>query len=157
MSENNKENKSNLIWTIGCLIVVIVFLLAFILFDKSSTESQIIGYLSFASLILSILLSIFAILFSYYSSGQIDSKLGQMENAVSKIEKSNESLSRSYISFIESLLLIREKLGSIDAKQQYGDTQNKNTQLTESFTNVSNPPESQNNKAEAEAEAETTQ
>lgn len=145
MSENNIENKlskSNYKWTIGCLSAGIVFLVAFILFDKASTESQIIGYLSFASLLLSILLSIFAILFSYYSSGQIDSKLGQMEDAVSKIEKSNESLSSSYTSFIESLLLIREKLGSIDAKQQYGGEQNKNFQQIDAYPKVSNPPSS---------------
>ena len=126
-----RRNKSrinpNVIWVIVILSMIIVLLLSVILNCYVSDASEILRFLSYTSTILSILLSIFAILFTYFSSMQLDQKIAEIDNAVTEIKAVNNQLSTSNQTLVSTLVSMHEKIGNIEARQggnKYEDNEN---------------------------------
>lgn len=137
MSLLKKHNNSvNIIWTIIILSIIIVLLLAFILLDKVLCAERIVKYLSYTSTLLSILLSVFAILFSYYSSNKLDLQISAINVAVEEIKATNNLLNQSNQTLVQTLISMHEKLGHIEANQ----AEEKNSQTPTAPTN--NPDDS---------------
>lgn len=70
-------------WIVGTMGVIIIALTAFILTKRVIGVKVIVDYISFASLLLSIILSIFAILFTHSSNSLIKSivlRIAQLEH-----------------------------------------------------------------------------
>lgn len=112
----NKINP-NIVWTIVVLAIAIVALVSSILLNWVYCADKILKYLSFASTLLSILLSVFAILFSYISSSKLDGQIADINKAVELIKNSNDQLSLSNQLLVQTLFSMHEKLGQIEARQ----------------------------------------
>lgn len=70
---------------------------------------------------LSILLSIFAILFSFLSSNKLDKQIADINVAVEEIKATNTQLGQSNQTLVTTLIAMHEKLGHIEANQENGN------------------------------------
>lgn len=112
----NKKNP-NLIWIISSLCLIIILLVATLLLDKVLCAERIVKYLSYTSTLLSIVLSIFAILFSYYSSIKLDQQITSINAAVEVIKATNNQIGQSNQTLVSTLFAMHEKLGHLEANQ----------------------------------------
>lgn len=126
------RNSVNIIWIITVLSIIIVLLFAFILLDRVLCAERIVKYLSYTSTLLSILLSVFAILFSYYSSNKLDLQISEINVAVEEIKATNNLLNQSNQTLVQTLISMHEKLGHIEANQ----TDGKNNQTPSAPDNI---------------------
>ena len=117
--------KVNVIWAISILVSFIIFLVVYILCNKVVGADKIINYISNASLLLSIVLSIFAIQYTYYSNIQIQSQFEKINSAASHIEGTSVELSHINRKLDESIEEILQKLGTMDTKMDNLSTNNK--------------------------------
>ena len=117
--------KVNVIWAISILVAFIIFLVAYILCNRVVEADKIINYISNASLLLSIVLSIFAIQYTYYSNIQIQSQFEKINSAASHIEGTSVELSHINRKLDESIEEILQKLGTMDTKMDNLSTNNK--------------------------------
>ncbi len=104
-------------WIISLLSVTIVALIAFILTGRITCASILMEYISYASVILSITLSIFAILYTYTSNVQIQRQFEKINSAANSINETSGSLIKTNDKLNESLNVIMERLGNIDKSQ----------------------------------------
>lgn len=104
-------------WIISLLSVTIIALIAFILTGRIACANIISEYISYASVILSITLSIFAILYTYTSNVQIQQQFEKINSAANSIREASTSLITTNDKLNESLNIIIERLGSIDKSQ----------------------------------------
>lgn len=116
----------NIVWVIVSMGLVIVLLVAIILLDQVCHAEKILKYLSFASTLLSILLSVFAILFSYISSSKLDGQISDINKAVETIRNTNDQLAKSNRLLVNTLFSMHEKLGLIEARQGNNTYDNNN-------------------------------
>ena len=112
---------TNIIWVLVILSMVIILLVAYVLLDRVSCAERIVRYLSYTSTLLSIILSVFAILFSYFSSNQLDKQINDINVAVKEITTTNNQLSQSNQTLVTTLISMHEKLGHIEAIQDYAN------------------------------------
>ena len=75
-------------------------------------------YISYASVILSITLSVFALLYTYTSNVQIQQQFEKINSAADNITSASERLKTTTVKLDENLGTILQHLESIDIKQQ---------------------------------------
>lgn len=82
-------NSPHFWWIISTLGLTIIALVAFVLTNRIACANKIMDYISYASVILSITLSVFALLYTYTSNVQIQQQF----------EKINSAADNNYICF----------------------------------------------------------
>jgi len=120
-------------WIISILSVTILGLVAFVLTDRIACADRIMIYISYASVILSITLSVFAILYTYTSNVQIQQQFEKINAAATTIQTASNNLITTESKLNENLKTILEKLENIDQSQQeiYTQFTNVNTKIRE--------------------------
>lgn len=118
-------------WIISILSITILGLIAFILTDRIACAEKIMIYISYASVILSITLSIFAILYTYTSNVQIQQQFEKINAVATNIQSVSNSLITTENRLNGNLEIILERLEDIDQSQQkiYTQFTNVNTQV----------------------------
>lgn len=105
-------------WIICTLAIIIIALIAFILSNRVICADKIMEYISYASVILSITLSIFAILYTYTSNVQIQQQFEKINSAANTITTTSNNLTITGENLNNNLDKILEHLESIDQYQQ---------------------------------------
>lgn len=120
-------------WIISILTVIIIALVSFILTNRIANASIIVDYISFASVILSITLSVFAILYTYTSNVQIQQQFEKINSAATSIHETSNKLISTESKLNELLDTISTRLENIDESQKEINTHlnNMNNQVDE--------------------------
>ena len=98
-------------WLIIILSVTIIALLAFILSERVVDAKEIMEYISSFALLLSIVLSIFAILYTYTSNVQIQLQFD-------KINASANNINEVSTKWIETASQISDKIERLEKRQE---------------------------------------
>lgn len=142
MSVKN-PNSPHFWWLFSLLVSAIIALVAYILTDMEPNADKIMEYISYASVILSITLSVFAILYTYTSNVQIQQQFEKINSAANNITSTSDNLTMTGNKLNENLEMILSRLESIDDRQDEisGQMNNINTQLNENVANrITNIP-----------------
>lgn len=136
------HNSPHFWWLISILGVTIIALVSFILTCRMLDAVKIMEYISYASVILSITLSIFAILYTYTSNVQIQQQFEKINSAANNIASVSDNLTITSNKLNENLGVILGHLESIDNKQREmsGQMSNLNAQLNSDTVNITNLP-----------------
>ena len=120
-------------WIISILTAIIIALVSFILTNRIANASIIVDYISFASVILSITLSVFAILYTYTSNVQIQQQFEKINSAATSIHETSNKLISTESKLNELLDTISTRLENIDESQKEINTHlnNMNNQVDE--------------------------
>ena len=129
-------------WLISILGVTIIALVSFILTCRMLDTVKIMEYISYASVILSITLSIFAILYTYTSNVQIQQQFEKINSAANNIASASDNLTVTGNKLNENLGVILGHLESIDDKQREmsGQMNNLNAQFNSETVKITNIP-----------------
>lgn len=127
----------NFWWIISILTVTIIALVSFILTERIADSSVITNYISSASIILSITLSVFAILYTYTSNVQIQQQFEKINSAATSIHETSNKLISTELKLNELLDTISTRLENIDESQKKMNTHlnNMNNQVNEPTIN----------------------
>lgn len=122
-SQNNKTNRTptyviHMWWSIVIISLLLIGSVSFILSERIINAESLSEYISFASVLLSITLSIFAILYTYTSNVQIQEQFNKIDSAATNIRDVSYQLHDVGSRLGESLLDIQNKLTNIDLAQQ---------------------------------------
>ena len=133
------EQKSPHFWWIICTLgFIIIALIAFILSNRIEGADKIMEYISFASVILSITLSVFAILYTYTSNVQIQQQFEKINAAANTITDTSKNLTITNEKLNTNLDTILEHLENIDQNQQEMTTKLTNMNSEIAGVNVTN-------------------
>ena len=133
------EQKSPHFWWIICTLgFIIIALIAFILSNRIEGADKIMDYISFASVILSITLSVFAILYTYTSNVQIQQQFEKINAAANTITDTSKNLTITNEKLNTNLDTILEHLENIDQNQQEMTTKLTNMNSDLAGVNVTN-------------------
>lgn len=125
MAQNNNQNDDqkkksvkspdspHFWWLISVLGLTIILLVAFIMSDRICCANKIMEYVSYASVILSITLSVFAIMYTYSSNQQISRQFEKINSAAEIIMRTSDKLSATGNKLEENLDNILEGLDGI--------------------------------------------
>lgn len=130
-------NSPHFWWIISTLGLTIIALVAFVLTNRIACANKIMDYISYASVILSITLSVFALLYTYTSNVQIQQQFEKINSAADNITSASERLKTTTGKLDENLGTILQHLENIDIKQQE-ISNNINTGLSK--TDITNIP-----------------
>ena len=108
-------------WVIVLMGLTIIALISFIYCDKVLQGSNIIQYVEFAATLLSIVLSIFAILYSYFSALEASRQWGEINTAVSVMEKTTETIEKNNETLLATVIAIH---GEVNAMTGVSDNTN---------------------------------
>lgn len=114
-------------WVIVIMGLTIIALISFIYCDQKLQGSDIVKYVEFAATLLSIVLSIFAILYSYFSALEASRQWGEINTAVSVMEKTTETIEKNNETLLATVIAIH---GEVNAMT--GVTDNANNKQTAS-------------------------
>lgn len=125
-------------WIISALLVTIIGLISYIVVGKMDNTDFIMSYISCASVILSVTLSIFAILYTYISNAQIQQQFEKINTAAISINDTSNKLITTEQKLNNLLETIEKHLDNIDKSQKEMNQQigNMNNQVDE--TTISN-------------------
>ena len=82
-------------WSIILMALTIIALISFILSERIVEAEKVMEYISYASVILSITLSVFAIMYTYTSNNQIQEQFEKINNAANNITATSEKLTQT--------------------------------------------------------------
>lgn len=141
-SSIKNHNSPHFWWLISILSVTIIALVSFILTYRVLDAEKIMEYISYASVILSITLSVFAILYTYTSNVQIQQQFEKINSAANNIATVSDNLTVTGNKLNENLGVILGHLESIDDKQREisGQMNNLNAQLNSDAVDITNIP-----------------
>lgn len=122
-----KKNSPHFWWLVGLLSTIIILLISYIIWGKTSDAQLIINYVSCASVILSITLSVFAILYTYVSNVQIQQQFEKINSAAISINDTSNKLIQTEGKLNDFLETIEERLSNIDKSQ---------TEMTQQISNI---------------------
>lgn len=105
-------------WSIVIISLLLIGAISFIFSERIINAESLSEYISFASVLLSIILSIFAILYTYTSNVQIQEQFNKIDSAATNIRDVSYQLHNVGNRLSESLLDIQNKLTNIDIAQQ---------------------------------------
>lgn len=103
-------------WIIGTLLLIIVLLAALLCTNIQMFEHKIMTFLSFTATLLSIILSIFAIMYSFYSMKESSRQWMEVTTAVKSIEAYTDILSKSTQQMVDQVIKINKDLASMQEK-----------------------------------------
>ncbi len=113
-----KKINPHIIWIIGILILIIILLIAYIIVCKLPSSDLIISYVSCASILLSIALSILAIQYTYTSNAYTQRQFEKINAAATMITTLSNKLAATENKINESMVYINNRLDSIDRIQK---------------------------------------
>ena len=121
--QNNKTKRTptyviHMWWSIVIISLLLIGAISFIFSERIINAESLSEYISFASVLLSITLSIFAILYTYTSNVQIQEQFNKIDSAATNIRDVSYQLHNVGSRLSESLLDIQNKLTNIDIAQQ---------------------------------------
>ena len=118
----DKQYKRNgtvhFVYAIAILSVILGCLVAFIESKRISDGKIVMEFISNVSTILSIVLSIFAIQYTYFSNAQIQQQFEKIDTAANHIASTSKDLTVTGSKINESFSNIMNKLDKIDSTQQ---------------------------------------
>lgn len=117
-SSIKNSNSPHFWWLISIFTITIILLISFILTNRMVYADKIMEYISYASVILSITLSIFALLYTYTSNVQIQQQFEKINSAAENITSASDNLKVTTNKFDDNLHTILNRLESIDVRQQ---------------------------------------
>lgn len=144
MKANQKIGQSpHFWWIVSLLSLSIIGLVAFILTNRMLDDKVIVEYISYASTLLSITLSIFAILYTYTSNVQIQQQFEKINTAATNIREVSSDLNTTNAELKGSLDCLLDRLTGIEQSQSEMRSKlsppNTNDQFSNSATqNISN-------------------
>lgn len=100
-------------WVIVLMALTIVALISFIYCNKVLQGSDILKYIEFAATLLSIVLSIFAILYSYFSALEASRQWGEINKAVSVMEKTTETIEKNNETLLATVIAIHGEVNAM--------------------------------------------
>lgn len=121
MSENRKSSRLlHLYWVIGVMIVLMLGLGAYVIAFQFDDEncSKTMGYLSVFSVLLSVILSIFAILYTYISNVEVQHQFEKINSAACGIQDTSVKLAVTNDLLNENIGAIIERLEAISKSQK---------------------------------------
>lgn len=113
MEKNSKNNIIHYWWSITLMALLIIFLISFILSERIVKAEKVMEYVSYASVILSITLSIFAIMYTYTSNVQIQGQFEKINNAANNITATSEKLTQTGDTLNNNLSTILDSLENL--------------------------------------------
>lgn len=136
-----KNNSSPHFWWLMIIFGgTIIALISYICTQRMVCAQKIMEYISFASTLLSITLSVFAILYTYTSNVQIQQQFEKINNAAHGITQTSNDLTKTGSKLDSNLDAILEKLKDINDQQQKisGQMNNINKQISNSVADMTN-------------------
>lgn len=100
-------------WVIVIMGLTIIALISFIYCDQKLQGSDIVKYVEFAATLLSIVLSIFAILYSYFSALEASRQWGEINTAVSVMEKTTETIEKNNETLLATVIAIHGEVNAM--------------------------------------------
>ena len=128
-------------WIVGTMGVIIIALTAFILTKRIIGVKVIVDYISFASLLLSIILSIFAILFTHSSNIQTQNQFDKINSAADSTIRASEKIGDASKEIQESMANLVSDIRQIKLAQ--GDLITKlssDNKVPDNIKNIDNTP-----------------
>lgn len=132
--QNDEKGKVHIYYISGLLIFIIIELITYVCVNNNNTD-QIVGYISFASTISSLFLSVVAIIYAIVSNNQgeaqyqkIDGASDRISISVDKFSLMSESLSGS----IDSILSKLDEIKVISSETKNAVSQNNQKRSTNS-------------------------
>ena len=129
------------------MTLTILGLLTVIIVDKVCCSEHLMNYISVCSILLSIILSIFAIQYTYFSNNEIHQQFDKINSAADIIKKTASNIEETNALLKNNLEHILERLDTIDSSNkeisQKIDYKN-NQEINSSITNfqLSSKPQS---------------
>lgn len=119
---NKSKTSPHFWWSVSILGILVIGLVAYILTCRVMCADILMEYISFASVILSITLSIFAILYTYTSNIEIQRQFDKINSASDRIIQTSKELDTN-------MSIILRHLKNIDnTQQEIKETLDDNTQ-----------------------------
>lgn len=100
-------------WVIVLMGLTIIALVTYIYSAKVLQGSAILKYVEFAATLLSIVLSIFAILYSYFSALEASRQWGDINTAVSVMEKTTETMEKNNETLLATVIAIHGEVNAM--------------------------------------------
>ena len=113
-------------WSIILMALTIIALISFILSERIVEAEKVMEYISYASVILSITLSVFAIMYTYTSNNQIQEQFEKINNAANNITATSEKLTQTGNALKQNLDTIMDSIENIrtDMNVQFNSINN---------------------------------
>lgn len=113
-------------WSIILMALTIIALISFILSERIVEAEKVMEYISYASVILSITLSVFAIMYTYTSNNQIQEQFEKINNAANNITATSEKLTQTGNALKQNLDTILDGIENIrtDMNVQFNSINN---------------------------------
>ncbi len=128
----------NIKWIIGGLIFIIVALSAHMFTFNQTDSDKLSTYISFASVLLSITLSIFAIMFTYDSNRFMNDKFNHINRAASSIIDVANKLSNTQEKLDNNIEKIISELNEINTSIKTGDNKSAIQYENSNYNSTSN-------------------
>lgn len=125
-------------WIISIMALTIIALISFIISRRICCSDELMKYVSVASVILSITLSIFAIQYTYTSNNEIHQQFEKINSVADNIKETSEKLAKTNMLLNDNLNQILQRLENIDQSQKDMSSKIKNIMNAPVDTNISN-------------------
>lgn len=103
----------NMWWVISLMTIIIIAMGAHIYNNQVVNGEKIISYLEFAATLLSIVLSIFAIFYSYFSALEASRQWGDVSTAVKIIENTTATIESNNQMMLATMIAIHGEVNSL--------------------------------------------
>jgi hypothetical protein len=100
-------------WVISVMAMLIIILSSLLYFQVALCEGMIMKLMSFASTLLSIVLSVFAVMYSYYSMQDASRNWGNVSNMLKTIEAYTNNINSFNRQLVDQLIQINRNIGNI--------------------------------------------
>lgn len=109
-------SKTNTWWTITLMALIIIALATHILIGVDIAPGRILRYISYGSTLLSITLSVFAILYTFLSNNKIDREFADLNRATNEIKATNELLKGNLEMIIRAVERTNEAVNNMPSR-----------------------------------------
>ena len=123
-------------WIISIMALTIIALISFIISRRICCSDELMKYVSVASVILSITLSIFAIQYTYTSNNEIHQQFEKINSVADNIKETSEKLAKTNMLLNDNLNQILQRLENIDQSQKDMSSKIKNIMNAPVDTNI---------------------
>jgi len=116
--QKQTRSSTNTVWIVCLLIMIVIALVSFICSERTIDADKIMNYISFASVILSITLSVFAIMYTYTSNVQIQQQFEKINAAAENIQTASKEVTRTEQKLSSMMGDLMSHIESIDESQK---------------------------------------
>lgn len=131
-------------WLISLMGITIIALISYIVTERVICSNRLMEYVSVCSVLLSIILSVFAIQYTYTSNNEIHQQFEKINSVANNIKETSNNLAATNNRLNENLDQIIEGLENINQSQQDISGQLQNITNPQIKTEISNLQENAN-------------